>query len=126
MPAKELWKDKPEEHDYAGAAAFLSLLLPPAVAAQVVDALRAAPMAQRRAKDILRAADLPILGDDDAHVARDLDKVKDGDKLSPVLLVRGRLEAGRPLVVADGYHRICASFQLDSDSEVPCRIADLP
>jgi hypothetical protein len=25
----------------------------------------------------------------------------------------------------DGYHRICASYQLDEDADIPCRIADL-
>jgi hypothetical protein len=42
-----------------------------------------------------------------------------------VLLVRGRLGAGVPLTVADGYHRICASYHLDENAPIPCRIADL-
>ena len=61
---------------------------------------------------------------DNRHVAKDLDKVRAGQKLSPVLLVRGELDAGRPLVVADGYHRICASYHLDENAEIPCRIVD--
>ncbi len=52
-------------------------------------------------------------------------KVHDGVKLSPVLLVRGSL-GGWPLIVADGYHRICASHHLDENADVPCRIVDLP
>ena len=28
-----------------------------------------------------------------------------------------------PLTVADGYHRICASYHLDEDADIPCRIA---
>ena len=43
--------------------------------------------------------------------------MKAGTKLSPVLLVRGD-----PLWVADGYNRICASYHLDEDAEIPCRI----
>jgi hypothetical protein len=39
--------------------------------------------------------------------------------------VRGQLGT-YPLVVADGYHRICASYHLDEDAEIPCRLADLP
>ena len=27
---------------------------------------------------------------------------------------------------ADGYHRICASYHLNEDAEIPCRIVDLP
>jgi hypothetical protein len=52
--------------------------------------------------------------------------VKKGVKLSPVLLVRGGLGGDRPLTVADGYHRICASYHLDEDADIPCRLADLP
>jgi hypothetical protein len=29
-------------------------------------------------------------------------------------------------VVADGYHRICASYYLDENTDIPCKIADLP
>ncbi len=58
------------------------------------------------------------------HVVNDLKKVKGGDHLSPVLLVRGRLGAGVPLTVADGYHRICAGYHLDEDADIPCRIVD--
>ena len=49
-----------------------------------------------------------------------------GEPLSPVLLVRGRAAAGTPLVVADGYHRICASYHLDEDADIPCRLVDAP
>ena len=52
--------------------------------------------------------------------------MKKGEKLSPVLLVRGGLYHDRLLTVADGYHRICASYLLDEDADIPCRIADLP
>ena len=69
------------------------------------------------AKDILRAAGLPLLAPDDAEVAADLVKVKLGRKLSPVLLLQGI-----PLWVADGYHRVCASYHLDEKTLVPCRI----
>jgi hypothetical protein len=59
-------------------------------------------------------------------VAKDLEKVRTGNFLSPVLLVRGRLAADVPLTVADGYHRICASWHLDEDADIPCRIVDPP
>jgi hypothetical protein len=42
-----------------------------------------------------------------------------------VLLVRGQLTSEVPLTIADGYHRICASYHLDEDADIPCRIADL-
>lgn len=34
--------------------------------------------------------------------------------------------AGFPLQIADGYHRVCASYHLNEDTEIPCRIADIP
>src|SRR5258708_3736421 len=123
--SKPHWKDEPDEHDYPAAEDYLSLLVPPKTARELRDRLRAAPLERRKAKDLLRASALPVLGPDNPHVAGDLGKVKGGRALSPVLLVRGELGAGIPLTVADGYHRICASHHLDEDADIPCRIADL-
>ncbi|HUZ86870.1 MAG TPA: hypothetical protein VNF26_07955 [Candidatus Baltobacterales bacterium] len=100
--------------------------MPPKEAAQLVRRLRTAPIVRRKAKDLLRASTLSALPPDNVHVAKDLAKVKKGGRLSPVLMVRGRLEADTPLTVADGYHRICASYHLDEDADIPCRIVDGP
>lgn len=126
MSGKEHWKHEPDEHDFPAAADYLSLTLPETAVARAVAALRAAPLAHRKAKDILRASGLDLLAPDNPHVAKDLHKVSSGEALSPVLLLRGDLERGIPLVVADGYHRICASHHLDEDADIPCRIADWP
>ena len=118
----EHWKDDPEKQDYPAARSYLSLLVDPSEAKKTAKALADEPDAARyKAKDILRAAGLPLLPLDDPEVAKDLAKVKAGTKLSPVLLVRGD-----PLWVADGYHRICASYHLDEDAEIPCRIVARP
>ena len=118
----EHWKDEPEKQDYPAARNYLSLLVDPSEAKKTAKALAEAPDTVRyKAKDILRAAGLPLLPLDDPEVAKDLGKVKDGTKLSPVLLVRGD-----PLWVADGYHRICASYHIDEDTEIPCRIVARP
>jgi hypothetical protein len=119
------WKEEPDEHDFPAAVDYLSLLMSEGPATQVSERLRAAPIVHRKAKDLLRASGLPVLGPDNAHVAADLRKVKRGRPLSPVLLVRGRLTAGMPLTIADGYHRICASPYLDEDADIPCRIAEV-
>ena len=124
--AHEHWKSDPEDHDYPAAAAYLNLIASPALVTALVDALRAAPTVTQKAKDLLRASALPLLPEDNAHVAGDLQKVDKGQLLSPVLLVRGDIGHGRSLVVADGYHRICASYLLDENADIPCRIADLP
>ncbi len=118
----EHWKEKPEEQDYPAARSYLSLLVDPGEAKKLAKALADEPdLARYKAKDILRAAGLPLLPLDDAEVAKDLARVKAGTRLSPVLLVRGD-----PLWVADGYHRICASYHLDEDAEIPCRIVSRP
>jgi hypothetical protein len=125
MAATDNWKDEPDEHDYPAAADFLSLLAPPAAVAATVVALRQAPLAHRKAKDLLRASGLPVLAPDNVHVAKDLKKVHDGGKLSPVLVVRGNVKTSQPLTVADGYHRICASYHLSENTDIPCRLVDL-
>jgi hypothetical protein len=124
MSAKPNWKEAPDDQDYPAAADYLSLLMPQIEADQLVRRLRAAALVHRKAKDLLRASALPELPEDNVHVAKDLAKVKKGELLSPVLLVRGRLDAHIPLTVADGYHRICASHHLDEDADIPCRIVD--
>lgn len=119
------WKTEPEDHDFPAASDYLSLVVPDQVAQSLTDALRSAATMHRKAKDLLRASELPLLPATNPHVAADLDKVKKGKLLSPVLLVRGQLGSGARLTVADGYHRICASYTLDEDADIPCRMADL-
>ena len=121
-----LWKVEPDEHDYPAAYDYLKLLITERQAKAVVTGLRKAPISHRKAKDILRASDLHLLSPDSEHVAKDMKKVEMGTLLSPVLLVRGGLSSARPLIVADGYHRVCASHHLDENLDIPCRIADIP
>jgi hypothetical protein len=122
----EHWQSEPEAHDFPAAQAYLSLIAEPTLAEQLTKLLEHAPSITYKAKDLLRASGLALLPQDDFHVALDLNKVKQGDKLSPVLLVRGRFLKNRDLVVADGYHRICASYWLSENSPIPCRIVDVP
>lgn len=123
---KEHWKDEPDEHDYPAAFDFLTLIAPEEAASGLVDQLKQAKLVHRKAKDILRASGLKLLPEDNAHVAKDLDKIKDGTALSPVLLVRGHghpgFETHADLVVADGYHRVCASYHLDENADIPCKL----
>lgn len=122
----EHWQLEPDEHDFPAARSYLSLICAPAVADTLVQLLEHAPTSSYQAKDLLRASRLRLLDQDNKHVARDLKKVSDGTKLSPILLVRGRFDTNRDLVIADGYHRVCASYWLDENSVIPCRIVDLP
>lgn len=126
MSVKEHWKEQPDDHDYPAAESYLSLITSPAQAKQLVARLRKMAIEHFQAKDLLRASGLPLLDADNVHVAGDLDKVKKGARLSPVLLIRGNLATRTPLIVADGYHRICASYHLDEDADIPCRVAEPP
>jgi len=126
-PAESVrWKDEPEEHDYPAAASYLSLVATDAVVQATVAALREAPVTRHKAKDVLRASQLPLLPADNEHVARDLEKIAKGKELSPVLLVRGDLTRGLPAQIADGYHRVCASHHTDENVDVPARIVENP
>lgn len=118
------WIIEPEEHDYPAAESYLALLTDPDVAQATVAALRAAEPAHFKAKDILRAARLDLLSDANPHVASDLRKIAEDKPLSPVLMVRGDLHAGRPAQIADGYHRVCASYWTDENTDIPVRIVD--
>lgn len=116
------WLDDPEDHDYEAAADYLSLISEPEAIAATVDALRAADTTLRKAKDVLRAARLELLPATNPRVKVDLAKIGAGKKLSPVLLVRGRVLDGVALQIADGYHRVCASYLTDENTPIPCRL----
>lgn len=115
------WLDAPEEHDFPAAASYLSLLRPPDQVAAIVQQLRAAPAANFKAKDIFRASGLSLLGVSNSHVQKDRQKIDARKPLSPLLLVRDP-DHGR-VVIADGYHRLCAVYGEDEDAVIPCRIA---
>jgi hypothetical protein len=120
--AAVLWGTEPDEHDYPAAEDYLALLATPAQVSEIVAALKAAPVVFKKAKDLLRASRLPLLPADDAHVARDLEKIKEGKQLSPILLVRGNLTTDVALQIADGYHRVCASYHTDENDDIPVKI----
>jgi hypothetical protein len=100
--AHEHWKDEPEAQDFPAAQSYLTLLVGLDSATKLRKALKKQQSLSHFAtKDILRAAGLTLLAADDPEVAADLEKVKFGTKLSPVLLVYGRWRAG----TADGTRR---------------------
>jgi hypothetical protein len=118
------WLPKPEKHDYRAAEDYLSLLMPPKRAASLSRRLAAAreDITHHKAEDILRASQLPLLGEENKHVASDLRKAASGIALSPILLLRG--DEAHPLLVADGYHRVCASYWIDENTDIPCILVD--
>ncbi len=114
------WLPEPVPQDYVAAGSYLELLHPAAKTRKVVEALKRAPMNQFKAKDIFRASRLSLLGVSNSHVENDREKIKGGQKLSPLLLVRN--EVLGIVVIADGYHRLCAIYGFDEDAVIPCKI----
>ena len=113
------WLEKPEPHDFPAAADYLALLAAPGTANQLAEKLKEGIVTHKKAKDILRAARLRLLPADNPHVAADLAKIKKDQPLSPILLVRGDFTTGVLLQIADGYHRVCASYHTDENTDIP-------
>lgn len=113
------WLDDVADHDYAAAEAYLSLKRDSEAVHKAVKRLRKAPLTTRRANDILRAAGLTAAPLDDPGVMKDLIKVVEGRRLSPVLVVRAEDGAD----IADGYHRVSLAYRLDAYTEIPLKLA---
>ena len=114
------WLAEPEDHDYPAAGSFLSLLYDDQTAAKYVEQLRRAPLSEFKAKDIFRASRLSLLGVSNSHVMHDQKKITAGKSLSPLLLVRAT--NNQTVLIADGYHRMCAVYSFDEDARIPCKI----
>ena len=114
------WLPQVEDQDYPAAGSYLSLLHDGDEVADLLERLRSAPLVHFKAKYIFRASQLSLLGVSNSHVARDQKKIRKGQALSPLLLVR---DAAGKVVIADGYHRLCAVYRFDEDALIPCKIA---
>jgi hypothetical protein len=119
------WTKKDEASDFDAAGNFLSLIYSDAQAKALIAGLQKAKLVDHAAKDLLRAAQLPLLSRDEPHVDDDLKRINKGKPLAPILLIRGDMTRGLPLIVADGYHRICAICYFDESAPIPCRTAAL-
>jgi hypothetical protein len=119
-PPRIKWLKAPEAKDFLAARSFLSMVIAPDQLEAVVEELRGVPEGDWAAKDILRAAGLPVLRPKQStEVAEKLSKIKHEIPISPVLLVGGIRDY---LVIADGYHRVSAAHRVDEDARVPGRL----
>jgi hypothetical protein len=114
------WLKQPEEHDYPAALSYLSLIYDEEKAIMYVNKLRQAPIVEFKAKDIFRASGLSSLGISNAHVEKDQKKIQSGRELSPLLLIRDSVNG--KVIIADGYHRLCAIYSFNEDAVIPCQI----
>jgi hypothetical protein len=120
MANKIKWLSQPEEHDYPAALSYLSLIFDKKKAVVFISKLKSAPVSEFKAKDIFRASQLSLLGISNSHLAKDQKKIASGHELSPLLLVRDTVNG--KVVIADGYHRLCAVYSDDEDAVIPCKI----
>ena len=113
------WLSEPEEHDYPAALAYLALLYDEQTATTYVDKLSSHRYRSSRQKTF---SGRPVwsLGISNAHVEKDQQKIQAGRELSPLLLVRDSVNG--KVVIADGYHRLCAVYSCDEDAVIPCKI----
>jgi hypothetical protein len=114
------WLGRPQKHDYPAAQSYLGLIFPPRAAKQLVAKLKHAGITEFAAKDIFRASAVPLLGGNDSHVEKYRSLIILKQPLSPLLLCRD--PAHGKLVIADGYHRLCAVYTFDEDAMIPCQI----
>lgn len=114
------WLSEPEEKNYPAAESYLFLLHDEKSVKTIVSKLKKAPLSQFKAKDIFRASGLSLLGVSNSHVEKDRNKIADGKPLSPILLLRD--EHNGKVIIADGYHRMCAVYSYNEDELIPCKI----
>jgi len=115
-----LWLDRVEEHDYPAAESYLRLIYDDKTVKGIVKRLRKADIVEFKAKDIFRASSLSLLGVSNSHVEKDSKKIANGLALSPLLLVREPY-LGK-VIIADGYHRMCAVYLVNEDALIHCKI----
>lgn len=121
MTSEIKWQIDVEEHDYAAAESYLGLLHGTDRVAEMVAMLRKAAIVQFKAKDIFRASRLSLLGISNSDIENDRKKIANGKALSPLLLARD--EQHGQMVIADGYHRLCAIYGVDGDAWIRCKVA---
>jgi disulfide oxidoreductase YuzD len=119
-PIEIKWLSEPEEKNYPAAESYLGLLYDEKTVKTIASKLKKAPPSQFKAKDIFRASGLSLLGVSNSHVEKDRNKIEEGKLLSPILLLRD--ERNSKVVIADGYHRMCAVYSFNEDELIPCKI----
>jgi hypothetical protein len=112
------WLKDVADHDYEAAQNYLSLKFNEKRAGEMVDRMKKAKVTERRANDILRATGLTALPLSDPGVQRDMVKLLNGEKLSPVLVCDQKPGSD----IADGYHRVSLAYNIDPFMTVPLKL----
>lgn len=114
------WLTEPEEKDFPAAESYLGLHYGKKSIKVIMSKMKKACTSQFKAKDIFRASGLSSLGVSNSHVEKNRRNIKNGEPISPILLVRDKYTD--KLIIADGYHRMCAVYSYNEDEQIPCKI----
>lgn len=114
------WLPEVEEQDYPAAESYLRILYNEDRVTEMIARFKSSAIVEFKAKDIFRASQLSLLGVSNLHVEKDRKKIQKGKSLSPLLLLRD--ESNGKVVIADGYHRLCAIYEFDEDAWIRCKI----
>ena len=118
------WLNAPKEHNYPAAEDYLTLLLPKKIVADLIKKLMKVEIEYFLAKDIFRASGITnALTISNAHVQRNLEKIEKGIQLSSIILTKDVVH-GR-VIIADGFHRLCAVYICNEDARVPVKIVTI-
>ena len=115
------WQDDANPDDYEAAGHYLALVDTQKNIDKTLADLKAGTIVEYKATDLLRAAQLIVPKADDRPTREQIKKIKHGEPVSPVLLVR--VPALKKVIVADGFHRICAAYRIDPDVMLHCKLA---
>jgi len=115
------WQDDANPDDYEAAGHYLALVDNQKNIDKTLADLKAGTIVEYKATDLLRAAQLIVPKADDRPTREQIKKIKHGEPVSPVLLVR--VPALRKVIVADGFHRICAAYRIDPGVILHCKLA---
>ena len=118
------WLHHAKDSNFEAALSYLTLACGEKMALMLVNKLKKETVKYFAAKDILRAAVLKALSSNIEHVRKNIEKMKNNDEIGPVMLCRFE---DKPLIIADGMHRISASWHLGEDNMVAALYAeDIP
>jgi len=122
-PLSVTWLPRVEEHDYTSAKSYLRLIFSSKEVAKIIGQLKRSNIEAFKAKDLFRASSLSLLGVSNLHVLKDTKKIKQSVALSPLLIVADT--KNHKLIIADGYHRLCAVYAFSEDAWIQCKIVNV-
>lgn len=113
------WADEPDGKHYTAAYDWLSLLWDSERAEQAIERLRNVPVIELPAANVCQTAGFDPLPLHDPGVLRELRRACTGRPRGPLLCVH----TSSGVVIADGHHRLSASYGLDPFASVRLKLA---